>query len=220
MIDTGSMTTSSLLRLVAWTGIWLLISVVMVFLVLRISIDASNLSAGTFPPIDDFDHRYARRPLLAYLHILPGAVYLLAAPHQLSRRLRSANLRRHRAVGRVVVVSGLISGVFAVGVGLVMPFGGWLEAAASVVFGSYFVVALVLAYRAIRSGRTEVHRRWMIRAFAIGVGVGTIRIWVGVFQAVGLLGFQESFGPAFWLAFTLHATAAEAWLRLRPQLTA
>ena len=56
----------------------------------------------------------------------------------------------------------------------------------------------------------------MIRAFAIGLGVGTIRIWVGLFQATGLLDEVESFGAAFWLSWTLHVIAAEIWLLRRP----
>jgi hypothetical protein len=60
------------------------------------------------------------------------------------------------------------------------------------------------------------HRRWMIRAFAIAIGVGTLRIWIGVFQASGLLDFPSSFGPAFSIAFSLHVVAAELWLRAFP----
>ena len=56
----------------------------------------------------------------------------------------------------------------------------------------------------------------MIRAFAIGVGVGTIRIWIAVFTITGVLDLPAAFGPAFWLAFVLHVLFAELWLRARP----
>jgi hypothetical protein len=32
----------------------------------------------------------------------------------------------------------------------------------------------------------------------------------------GLLDLPAAFGPAFWISFTLHALAAELWLRARP----
>jgi Predicted membrane protein (DUF2306) len=80
----------------------------------------------------------------------------------------------------------------------------------------WFVIALALAYSYIRAGDTVRHRRWMIRAFAIGLGVGTIRIWVGLFQGFGLLDEGTSFGVAFWLSWTLHVIAAEIWLWRRP----
>jgi hypothetical protein len=33
---------------------------------------------------------------------------------------------------------------------------------------------------------------WSSRPFAIGVGVGTVRIWLGLFQGLGLLDLQSS----------------------------
>ena len=90
---------------------------------------------------------------------------------------------------------------------------------ASVVFGTWFLVSLVLAYRAIRGGDVDRHRRWMIRAFAVGLGVGTIRLWVGLLVAAGI-GEQPAFAPAFWLGFGMHVVAAELWLAWRPTVTA
>jgi hypothetical protein len=55
----------------------------------------------------------------------------------------------------------------------------------------------------------------MIRAFAIGIGIGTTRIWLALFGIAGL-DFATSFGPAFWISFSLHALAAELWLRAFP----
>ncbi|HEX6286298.1 MAG TPA: DUF2306 domain-containing protein, partial [Acidimicrobiia bacterium] len=136
-------------------------------------------------------------------------------PFQVSNRFRSANFERHRRVGRVVLIAGLIAGGMAVVVGAVMPYGGFAETSASTVFGIYFVTALALAYRAIRSGRVSSHRRWMIRAFALGVGVGLIRVVIGVGEAVGI-GISESFGAAFWIAFVTMTVLAEIWLKLRP----
>ena len=74
----------------------------------------------------------------------------------------------------------------------------------------------MLAVRAIRRDDIVHHRRWMIRAFAIGIGIATTRIWLALFQVTGLLDFASSFGPAFWISFSLHAAAAELWLRAFP----
>lgn len=199
----------------AWSVVWLLILVVLVFVVIRVLSDVSDLSSGRVPPEGEFDRRYVLNPVLAYLHIVPGLVYLAGAPFQLSARLRGRSLDRHRRRGRVVLTAGLLTGVFAVAVGLVMPFGGVVEASAAVVFGTWFLACLLLAYRAIRSGLVSRHRRWMIRAFAVGISVGMIRIVVGVGEAFGI-GMDRSFGAAFWIAFLLLAVVAEVWLAVRP----
>jgi len=198
-----------------WVAVWLLIVIVVVFIVIRLVNDIPNIVDGTLAGEGEFDRRYAENPALAYLHIIPGAIYLLGAPFQVSRRFRSANYERHRRVGRVVLIAGLIAGGVAVAVGIVMPFGGFAETSASTVFGIYFITALALAYRAIRWGRVSPHRRWMIRAFALGAGVGLIRVVIGVGEAVGI-SITESFGAAFWIAFVTMTVLAEIWLKLRP----
>ena len=96
-----------------------------------------------------------------------------------------------------------------------VPFGGLLKVSATIVFGGYFVTALVSAFVAIKGGDVIQHRRWMIRAFAIGLAVGTIRIWTSVFQGFGLMSFENGFGVAFWLSFLRHALAVEAYLSKR-----
>ena len=199
----------------AWAALITSIAVVTVFAGIRVSQDVPAVVTGDLPPADSFERRYADHPVLAYAHIIPGLVYLGIAPFQVSRRFRHGHLPRHRRLGRVALAAGIITGAFAIAIGLVFPYGGAIEASASVVFGIYFLASLALAYRAIRQRRIDVHRRWMIRAFAVGTGVGTIRLVIGLSQAFGFE-FDDVFGPAFWIAFVLHAVAAEAWLARYP----
>ena len=167
-------------------------------------------------PEDAFDRRYVEHPWLAYLHIVPGVVFVLGAPIQLAVRIRIRHYRFHRRLGRFLMGSGLVSGVFAIVFGAMHSFGGAGQAAASAVFGTWFVACLVLGLFAIRAKDAVRHRRWMIRAFTIALGVGTIRLWIGVFQATGLLSLQASFAPAFWIGLTTHVAVAEWWLRTTP----
>jgi uncharacterized membrane protein len=192
----------------------LLLLIVIFSVVKRLMIDMPNLAAGTLPE-DEFDHRYVQQPWLAYLHLTPGVLYLLGAPLQLSYRFRSRHYTFHRRLGRVLVGAAMISGVFALIFGGRFSYGGWAEASAAVVFGLWFLTCLVLAVRAIRRDDIVHHRRWMVRAFAIGIGIGTVRIWLALFPVVGL-DDASSFGPAFWIGFSLHVLAAELWLRAFP----
>lgn len=105
--------------------------------------------------------------------------------------------------------------------------GGSAETVATLVFGSWFVACLVLALRAIRAGRVAEHRAWMVGAFAVSIGIATIRILVGIFTGVqiGLLGMGDAtfplrarFGIAFWLGLPTHVLAGEWWLRRTPAL--
>jgi hypothetical protein len=201
---------------VAWGIVLFLIAVVLVFAGIRVANDSRNLASGVIPAKGEFDRRYAEHPVLAYAHILPGVAYLVFAPFQISRRFRNRHLVLHRKMGRVLIPLGLAGGLFGIIFGILYSFGGLVEASAAVLFGSWFVFALAYAYQHIRAGDTVGHRRWMIRAFAIGLGVGTIRLWIGLFEATGLLDFDDAFGVAFWIAWSMHVIAAEIWLRRRP----
>jgi hypothetical protein len=191
-----------------WTIILLLIATVVVFAVIRVMTDLPLVLSGEAAEEGTFEERYVRLAVPAYLHIVPGMIYLVGACFQLSRRFRTRHLRVHRRLGKVVLS--------ALAFGAPNSYGGFWESVATVVFSSYFLVALGLALRSILRRDVTAHRRWMIRAFAIGLAVGTIRLWVGLFAGLGLLSLQESFAPAFWIAFTMHAIAAELWLRWRP----
>jgi uncharacterized membrane protein len=192
-----------------------LILIVLGFAVRRTWFDVSHLLAGNVPD-DPYDAKYVSHPWLTYLHIVPGVLYFAGAALQLSFWFRRRHYPAHRRVGRVVLVAGLLAGVTAMVLGVIMPFGGRLELTATAVFGAWFLTCLLLALRAIRSGDLPAHRRWMIRAFVIAIGVGTIRVCIALFTLSGLLDLSGAFGPSFWIAFVVNAVAGELWLRARP----
>ncbi|MCD2193062.1 DUF2306 domain-containing protein [Actinomycetospora endophytica] len=205
-----------------WVVVGVLAGVVLVFFAVRLVTDVPGVVTGVLPRADSFQYRYVAHPVPAYVHIVPGMVFLLGALFQLSGRFRSRHLVGHRRLGRVLVTAGLLSGVLAVVVGVWFPFGGPTETGAAAVFGVWFLITLVLGRRAVRRRDVLAHRRWMIRAFAVALGVGTIRVWVGVFQLVGVLAIQDGrgapwFGVSFWLALVLHVALAEAYLRVGPR---
>jgi uncharacterized membrane protein len=199
--------------------IGVLIGIVLTSYGFRIATDAPFLVTGTDPEPEDFEARYVAHPWLAYVHMTPGVLYLLGAPLQLSERFRTKHYTAHRRLGRVLVTAALVSVSLALIFGLRFPLGGTPEAIATAVFGCWFLACLLLAVRAIRRGKVSIHRRWMIRAFAVGVGVGTIRIWIGLLLGTGLLDFHNSFAAAFWIGLSLNVLAAEWWIRTTPDKT-
>lgn len=148
-------------------------------------------------------------------HVVPGLLFMVLAPLQLVPTLRARHPALHRWAGRAVVAAGLVIGVTALVMTPQMAIGGAHETAAIVVFGCAFLFSLVEGFVAIRRKDVSTHREWMIRAFAIGLAVATIRPIVGLFFATSrLTGLSphDFFGTAFWLGFTLQWMAAEAWI--------
>jgi len=149
---------------------------------------------------------------LTLVHIIPGALFLVFALLQFVPSIRAKHLKVHRRLGRILVVTGLVIGVSALVMSFTMNIGGPNETAATTLFAMLFLFCLIKAYRHIRRKEVAQHREWMIRAFAIALGVATTRPIVGMFFAFRKLSPHEFFGIAFWLGFTITFFAGEVWI--------
>jgi uncharacterized membrane protein len=158
-------------------------------------------------------------PTVVALHVVLGGAYLALAPFQFVRRIRSRHLGYHRWAGRLLVSVGLAVGATALFIGLVIPKGGWPERVVIGLFGSLFLFALIRGFLHVRARRVALHREWMIRAFAVGLAIATARL---IFFPALLITMadptEEWFGMllvvALAVAFVLHASVAELWIRL------
>ncbi|WP_203580163.1 DUF2306 domain-containing protein [Microbacterium hibisci] len=112
-----------------------------------------------------------------YVHIVGGAVALVAGPLQFWRGLRTRAPRVHRWIGRVYLVAVAVGGVGGLVIAPSSPAGyvGFFG------FGALGVLWLVTgwrAYRAIRRGDVPSHRAWMIRNYALTYSGVMLRIWL------------------------------------------
>ncbi len=168
--------------------------------------------AGKYPPAAALDTGFARHMALTLVHIIPGVLFLALALLQFVPSIRAKHLKVHRWLGRILVVTGLVIGISALVMSFTMNIGGLNETAATTLFAILFLFCLIKAYRHIRRKEVAQHREWMIRAFAIGLGVATTRPIVGLFFAFRKLSPHEFFGIAFWLGFTITFFVGEAWI--------
>ena len=175
---------------------------------------AQTLLGDSLPSADSYDGGFARRPGLTLLHIMPGLVFVILGPFQFVTTIRTKYINLHRWCGRLYVASGLLVGVTALILGIVIGFAGPTETSAVMFFSVLFLVFLGLAVLRIRRGEVSAHREWMIRAFALGLAVATMRPMVGMLSALTGLPFPEILGISFWLAFSLHLVLAELWVNL------
>ncbi|NND01077.1 MAG: DUF2306 domain-containing protein [Gammaproteobacteria bacterium] len=193
---------------IAWSAAVILILVLVVFAAIR-TID----TYGGEPQPGLFEARYLEHPLVTAVHMLTGLAFVVLAPLQLSRKFRTGNLGLHRGLGRVLVVCALLAGIYGMIATLVLPvFGGVASEAASWFFGLMFIFCLLRAYWCVRKRKIAQHREWMIRSFALGLGVGTQRLVLALMIAFTDYSMYENFGPALWLGFAINLVVAEIWL--------
>ncbi len=146
----------------------------------------------------------------------PGALFLALAPLQFVPRIRERHVSLHRWFGRVLIAAGFITALSGLYFGLLVPFGGAAESIGVALFGGLFLVALSVAFVAIRKRRIDRHREWMTRAFAIAIGISTTRV-IGFLSDIAFAPFglplQDIFVFSIWLGWGLTLGTAEAWIR-------
>lgn len=101
----------------------------------------------------------------------------ILGPLQFVRALRRRFGAVHRLSGRVFVLAG--AGLALSGLALLLQVQSIATAlldAARGVFGLALIAALVLGVAAARAHDMLGHRAWMIRAYAIGMGQGTVAL--------------------------------------------
>jgi uncharacterized membrane protein len=168
-------------------------------------------------PAADLDAHFANERTLVLTHILPAMLFMILGPLQFVRGLRSRHPQVHRWSGWIFLAASAVVGISGLKLAFGKTVGGLDEKAAIFVFGTFFLISLAKAlWHALRREFAQ-HREWMIRGYAIGLAVATIRPIMGTFFAAALMSGHkpqpaEFFGTAFWIGFTLQSIAAEIWI--------
>jgi uncharacterized membrane protein len=176
-------------------------------------------------PAAALDAHFADHRALTLAHVLPAMLFMVLGPLQFIRRLRARYPQIHRWSGRIFLTASAVVGITGLTMAWGKTIGGIDEKAAITLFGTFFLIALAKALWHARRQEFVPHREWMIRGYAVGLAVATIRPIMGTFFAAALMGGhtpapKEFFGTAFWIGFTLQMMAAEVWINYtRPAQT-
>lgn len=168
------------------------------------------------------DSRLGSHPITTVLHILPGAIFLVFASFQFSARIRTRHLRFHRWNGRFLVVTAVIAAFTGLYFGVVIPFAGRGEALTIGFFGTLFLVFLARGVAAIRRRDIAGHREWMIRVFALALGISTVRIAAAILDVAltpaGVPAHQV-FILSLWVGWVFALVVAEMYIvHTRPRV--
>jgi uncharacterized membrane protein len=195
-------------------------AIIGIAVVVRRTLVLAGLLGSSNPPGMAGTDEFSRHPVITLIHILPGALFMILGPLQFLPGVRRRYPRFHRLSGRVYIIAAYIIGLSALYMPFVVaPIGGLNEAAATTLFAILFLVSLSKAWWYIMHRQVALHREWMIRAFSIGLAVGTIRPIVALFFIFSGLPPQIFFGTAFWIGFSLQLLAAEIWINYSREMS-
>jgi uncharacterized membrane protein len=169
-------------------------------------------------PAAALDRHFVDERTLTLMHVVPAMVFMVLGPLQFVGGIRAKHPQVHRWSGRIFLTASGIVGVTGLQMAFGKTIGGLDEKAAVTLFGLFFLIALAKGlWHAMHREFTQ-HREWMIRGYAIGLAVATIRPIMGMFFAAAVLRGHtpepsQFFGTAFWIGFTLQTIVAEAWIK-------
>ena len=137
------------------------------------------------PLLEHLVERHDAARVVFLLHILGGAVALLAGPWQLMPRLRARRPRLHRATGYAYVSAVAVAGV----AGLVMGPTAWGGPAAQLGFTSLAILWLAttgVGLRRILAGDRAGHRAWITCSYALAFAAVSLRLQMPLFGVLGV----------------------------------
>jgi uncharacterized membrane protein len=162
--------------------------------------------------------RFADSPIPVVLHIISAIVFSIVGAFQFLPGLRRGKHSWHKVAGRALIPMGLIlalSGLWMATLYPHPPGDGPALLVIRVLFGSYMVLSIALAIRALTRRNYVAHGAWMTRAYALGIAAGT--------QALALIPGSIIFGAtdepsraiAMGAAWVLNLMVAELVINRR-----
>jgi uncharacterized membrane protein len=142
--------------------------------IMTAAVSVVQIPLGALP---EDSQRLASVPISFFLHSLTGVLFGVLGPLQFVRALRLRFGTLHRLSGRIFVLAGggLALSALALLLQVESIATGLLDTARGI-FGLALIAALVMGVAAARAHDLIRHRAWMVRAYAIGMGTGTVAL--------------------------------------------
>lgn len=146
-----------------------------------------------------------------YGHIVFGGLALLSGWSQFSKKLRVKKTRLHRNLGKIYVVSAVISGTCGVYIGFFAT-GGLISSLGFISLGIIWLFTTIRAYTAIRKKDISLHQGMMVYSYAACFAAVTLRIWLPLL--IIIFGeFLLAYKIVAWLCWVPNMVFAHFWVR-------
>ena len=141
-----------------------------------------------------------------YTHIILGGVALLIGWSQFSTKWREARLSMHRNIGKIYVVSAMLSALAAIYISFYST-GGLIASLGFFSLGCIWFLTTLRAFLSIKKGNITEHQTMMIYSYASCFAAVTLRIWLPL-----LIMWYQDFVPAYrvvaWLCWVPNIMVA------------
>ncbi len=203
-------------------GLWLIpVGLILLSFIPIITGSLRVTQLGGGPAIMPQQDRFTEFPLPVILHIVAGITFSIGGAFQFLPALRRGKRSWHRMAGRVLIPAGFVLALAGMWMAsfTVLPAGdGPALRVIRLVFGTYMIVCLILAVRAIIRRQFVTHGAWMTRAYALGIAAGTQAFFL--IPGSGLVGSANELYRAIAMgaAWLVNLGVAELVIRRRVRI--
>ncbi|WP_297795206.1 DUF2306 domain-containing protein [uncultured Eudoraea sp.] len=146
-----------------------------------------------------------------YTHIFLGGLALLTGFSQFYKRLRVKRIGLHRTLGKIYVLSVLLSGISGLGIAFYAT-GGIIPALGFAGLAILWLYTTFNAYTSIKKGEVTNHQRWMIRSYALCFAAVTLRLYLPTFTGLLHMDFIPAYKIIAWLCWVPNILIAEIFI--------
>lgn len=146
-------------------------------------------------------------------HIYFGGLALMIGWTQFSNKWRNKYVTWHRNIGKIYLISVLISGICGVGIGFFAN-GGWISELGFISLGIIWLTSSALAYIRVRQKNFIDHEYWMIFSYAACFAAVTLRIWLPLLT-IAIGDFIPAYRIVAWLCWVPNVLFAWWLVRKR-----
>ena len=134
-----------------------------------------------------------------YIHIIFGAIALLIGWLQFNLSFRQRNIKRHKQIGILYVVSALLSSLSGIYIGYFAT-GGNLASIAFMSLGVVWFYTTLMAFITVKNKNIIAHKKLMIYSYSLCFYAVTLRIWM--LTLITIYGdFNTGYTIAAWLCW-------------------
>ena len=141
-----------------------------------------------------------------YGHITFGGLALLIGWLQFSNTLRVKKTELHRILGKIYVISVLISGICGLFIALNAT-GGIISILGFFTLGLTWLTTTILGFKAIKKGNIKSHENFMIFSYAACFAAVTLRIWLPLLT-IAIGEFNSAYRIVAWLCWVPNLIVA------------
>lgn len=164
------------------------------------------------PTEEVYGSYYFSRVFWVFPHIVLGIVATIIGPFQFIAKIRNKYLKTHRQLGRVYIISTVLSGIsgmyMATTSGVNLPY-----AVGLFMLGVAWSTSSIMAFISIKNRKVDLHKDWMIRSYLITFAFVSFRFVEDILMSLKIGSYIEVLTLMSWASWAIPLFIAEVFIQ-------